>query len=99
MNLTELAHATALVLVPILLVALAAYTTARALGWKPVKAKRPVLVYLASGETLQGVLVARHATYLELARVEVLSGGGGTSSTVDGKIEVDRSNVIWVQVP
>jgi small nuclear ribonucleoprotein (snRNP)-like protein len=69
-----------------------------AAGWRPLRRRRTVLVTLRTGETLRGVLVARHPTFLELARVEVLRGDGA-SSTVDGTLQVDRDNVTWVQVP
>lgn len=57
-----------------------------------------MIVALRTGETVRGVLVARHRTFLSLDRVEVLHGGSGASSTLDGTLEVDRDNVTWVQV-
>lgn len=71
---------------------------ALASGWRPLRKRRSVIVALRTGETVRGVLVGRRPTYLQLARVEVLQGGGASSSTVDGTLEIDRDNVTWVQV-
>jgi hypothetical protein len=68
-------------------------------GWRPLRRRPTVLVTLRTGETLRGILVARRPTWIELARVEVLHGAAGTSSTVDGTVQIDRDNVTWVQVP
>jgi hypothetical protein len=91
-TLAILAGVAVLTLTGVLALALAA-------GWRPLRKRPAVIVALRTGETVRGVLVGRRPTYLQLARVEVLHGGGGASSTIDGTLEIDRDNVTWVQVP
>lgn len=67
-------------------------------GWKPLTLKTEVLAVLQSGETLKGTLLARRPTFIVLAHVSVLEGSDKVIP-VDGHVQIDRSNVVWLQVP
>lgn len=66
-------------------------------GARILTTKREVIVVLRSGETLKGVLLHRWPTTLELADATLLSGSQGQTK-IDGTVEVDRRNVVWIQV-
>ncbi len=96
---TETATLAALAIIALVAALAPVFYLSFVFGWRPLRRRRQVLVTLRTGETLRGILVARRPTWIELARVEVLHGGDGASSTVDGTVQIDRDNVTWVQVP
>lgn len=86
----------------ILLVILAAVVVGAVLGvrwwsWRPVVARR-VIVQLASGHALSGVVTARRGPLLVLADVQVHVPGEPAATKADGTAVVERSQVLWMQV-
>lgn len=59
--------------------------------------RRKVIVSLAAGNALQGVLWERHAEYLVLKGAELLEAGRDAQPLV-GEVLVYRENVDWIQV-
>lgn len=78
-----------------LLIAAGAYLFAS--GARALSTKEEVIVVLRSGETLKGVLIHRWPTTLELASASLLSGSE-SQTRIDGTVQVDRRNVVWIQV-
>ncbi|MCK9928794.1 hypothetical protein MXD62_16690 [Frankia sp. Mgl5] len=58
--------------------------------------RQRVLVQLASGQALAGVLLTRRRGLLELA--DVVVHDEGTQAPADGRIVVEAARVAWVQV-
>lgn len=64
--------------------------------WLNRLVRKNVVVHMASGVSLRGVLVGVYADSMVLVHAEWLSADAVTP--VDGEAVIPRSNVAWVQI-
>lgn len=63
--------------------------------WRPL-VRRRVVVQLEDGSSFEGVAMSRRGPLLVLDDVTVRVGGG--SQRIDGRVVVERTRVVFVQV-
>ena len=63
--------------------------------WRPM-VRRRVVVQLEDGSSFEGVAMSRRGPLLVLDDVTVRVGGG--SQRIDGRVVVERTRVVFVQV-
>lgn len=65
-------------------------------NWIKHLTRRRLVVHLASGASLRGVLAGEYSDCLVLTFAEALQGAGG-SVPVDGQAVVPRAQIVWIQ--